>query len=115
MASEGLEARLAALEARVGELAERLRTVEQDAAAARVLAGGAQRGVTEMGTQIRDFRQAVMSALADAGERVSGQFDQVYNEFAEIRGKLAAVGSAQARIVALLTTRVERGGNGRSR
>lgn len=47
--------------------------------------------------------------------RVSGQFDQVYNEFAEIRGKLAAVGSAQARIVALLTTRVERGGNGRSR
>ncbi|WP_433192244.1 hypothetical protein ACQP1G_26375 [Nocardia sp. CA-107356] len=40
MASEDLEARVSALE----ELAGRMRDVEQDAAAARVPAGGADRG-----------------------------------------------------------------------
>ncbi|MGW4094900.1 hypothetical protein [Nocardia sp. NPDC004750] len=56
-----------------------------------------------------------MSALADVHERLHRQFEEVHNEFAEMRGKLAAVASAQARIVALLTTRVERGSDARSR
>nr|WP_280463524.1 hypothetical protein [Nocardia carnea] len=43
MAGEGLEARVAALENQVSDLAEQLRHTKQDAAAARVLAGGADR------------------------------------------------------------------------
>jgi len=39
----GLEARVTALEAQVRELDERVRHNQQDAAAARVLAGGADR------------------------------------------------------------------------
>src|SRR2546425_991164 len=56
--SGDLEARVTALEARVGELADRVQHNEQDAAAARVLAGGADRDVDQVRGEIRDFRQA---------------------------------------------------------
>ena len=58
-----LEARVAALETQVAELAEQVRTSKQDAAAARVLAGGADRDVTEIRAEIRDFRQATTSSF----------------------------------------------------
>jgi hypothetical protein len=53
-----MEARGAVLETQVRELAERVRHSEQDAAAARVLAGGADRDVEQIRGESRDFRQA---------------------------------------------------------
>src|ERR1700737_2236515 len=60
---DDLEARVAALETQVRELSERVRGSEQDAAAARVLAGGADRDVSEIRSEIRDFRQATTSSF----------------------------------------------------
>jgi hypothetical protein len=61
---DNLEARVAALESRVRELADlvaasqqRVKANERDAAAW-VLAGGADRDVTEFRHELRDFRQA---------------------------------------------------------
>jgi hypothetical protein len=76
-----LEARVAALETRFHELAERVRHSEQDAAAARVLAGGADRDVAEIRGEIREFREqntralnAMRKDLIDLGPRVETGF-----------------------------------------
>lgn len=58
MAFDELEERVSALEKEVRDLSGRVRGTEQDAAAARVLAGGADRDVSEIRTEIRDLRQA---------------------------------------------------------
>ncbi len=63
MTSEDLEARVSALEEQVRELAGRVRTVEQDAAA-RVLAGGADRDVTEIRSEIRIWAFVMVLALS---------------------------------------------------
>jgi hypothetical protein len=76
-----LEARVAALETRFRELAERVRHSEQDAAAARVLAGGADRDVAEIRGEIREFGEqntrvlnAMREDLIDLGQRVETGF-----------------------------------------
>lgn len=105
-----LEARVAALEEGLQALAERVRVSEQDAAAARVLAGGADRDVTEFRTEIRDFRQATTSSfnamredLADLRKHVDDGFVKVERGFTEMRGKLDATAAGQQQIVGLLT------------
>ena len=55
--SGDLERRVTALERDVGDLAQRVRNSEHDAAAARVLAGGADRDVGEIRAEIREFRE----------------------------------------------------------
>lgn len=92
-----LEARVAALETQVHELAERVRHSEQDAAAARVLAGGADRDVEQIRGEIRDFRQATASNfnairedLTDLRTSVNDGFVKVDRGFAEMRGRLDA-------------------------
>jgi hypothetical protein len=103
-----LEARVTAPEGQVRELAERVRHNQQDAAAARVLAGGADRDVTEIRREGREFREQnnrVLSAmredLADLGSRVN-------NGFAEMRGKLDAAAAGQEQITTMLGTLIER-------
>lgn len=115
---DDLEARVAALETQVRDLAERVRHSEQDAAAARVLAGGADRDVAEIREEIRDFRQATTSSfnamradLTDLRTRVGDGFAQVDRGFAEMRGKLDATAAGQQQIVHLLNTLIaEQGG-----
>lgn len=68
----GLEARVSALETQVGELTQRVRRNEQDAAAARVLAGGADRDVAEIRGEIHDFRQATTASFAAMREDMTG-------------------------------------------
>jgi hypothetical protein len=120
-----LEARMTAPEAQVRELAERVRHSEQDAAAARVLAGGADRDVAEMRGEIRDFREqntrvlnAMREDLTDLRSRVDDgfarfdqrfarvdeHFAQVDDGFAEMRGKLDGTAAGLQQIVGLLTT-----------
>lgn len=112
-----LEARVAALETQVHNLADRVRVTAQDAAAARVLAGGADRDVTDLAVKVDANRKAI-NAL---GEQTAARFDQleqkvdngfaqvdrnfaqVDRNFAEIRGRLDATAAGQQQIVDLLT------------
>ena len=131
MAAEEWEARVVALEGQVSELAGRVRHAEQDAAAARVLAGGADRDVTEIRGEIRDFRHATVSSMnamradltdlrtdmndlrTEMNERfaeVDRGFAEVDRGFTEMRGRLDGAAAGQAQIVELLTTLVERDG-----
>ena len=111
-----LEARITALEARVSELDERVRRSEQDAAAARVLAGGADRDVTEMSAEIRGFREqntrvlnAMREDLTDLRSRVDDGLAEMRSGFTEMRGKLDAAAAGQQQIVGLLNTLISRG------
>jgi hypothetical protein len=106
---ESLEARVAALETQVRELADRVRASEQDAAAARVLAGAADRDVTEFRGELRDFRQAAVASfnalredMADLRTEMGDRFGQVDTGFIEMRGKLDAAATGQRQIVKIL-------------
>ena len=108
---DDLEARMAALETEVRQLAERVRHSEQDAAAARVLAGGADRDVAEIREEIRDFRQATTSSfnamredLTDLRSQMQQGFSETQQGFTEMRGKLDATAAGQQQIVNLLNT-----------
>ena len=94
--------RIAALEARVSELGQRVRRSEQDAAAARVLAGGADRDVTEMSAEIWGFREqstrvlnAMREDLTDLRSQVDNGLAEMRNGFTEMRGKLEAAAPEQ--------------------
>jgi len=121
---DDLEPRVAALESDVGELRARVEHSEQDAAGARVLAGGADRDVAEIRTEIREFRvqnmrlhNATREDLADMrgdmnemGSSVTGLRTEMAElrghtdrGFAQIRGLLDAAAAGQQRIVDLLT------------
>ena len=123
MEPDGLEARVEALETHVSELDRRVRASEQDAAAARVLAGADDRDVTEIRGELRDFRRATVAsfnalredmidfrtemderfaAVDERFRRVDERFDQVDNGFIEIRGKLDAAAAGQQQIVDIL-------------
>jgi hypothetical protein len=108
-APDGLEARVAALETQVAELSEKVRHTAHDAAAARVLAGGADRDVTEIRAEIRDFRQATTGSfnamredLNDLRGNLGDLRQETTNGFVEMRGKLDATAAGQQQIVALL-------------
>lgn len=58
-----LESRVSALETQVGQLSARVRAGEHDAAAARILAGAADRDVAEFRGAMRDFRQATTASF----------------------------------------------------
>lgn len=119
---DDLETRVSALEAQVGDLTARVRTSQQDAAAARVLAGGADRDVGEIRTEIRDLRQATTSSfnavredLTDLRHHVDQGFAEVNRKFtgvdrgfAEVRGRLDAAAGGQEQIVRMLTTLIDR-------
>lgn len=102
--TDDLETRVAVLETQVRELAERVRHSEQDAAAARVLAGGADRDVTETRGEIRDFRQATTSSFNTMRDDLTDLRQRVGNGFTEVRGKLDAAAAGQQQIVDLLNT-----------
>jgi hypothetical protein len=104
VAPDDIEARVTALETQMRELSERVRASEQDAAAARVLAGGADRDVSDLGVKVDANRKAI-NAL---GEQTAARFDRleakVDNGFAEMRGMFDAAAAGQQQIVTLLNT-----------
>jgi outer membrane murein-binding lipoprotein Lpp len=121
--SDGLEARVTALESQVHDLTERVRVSEQDAAAARVLAGAADRDVSEFRDELRDFRRATVTSFnamredfttmrADMGsmrqdidsmrEYMYAMREDMDNGFIEMRGKFDATAAGQQQIVELL-------------
>ncbi len=102
MEPHSLEPRVAALETRVRELAERIRASEQDAAAARVLAGAADRDVTEFLGEVREFRRATVATFNALREDFSDLRTGVDRGFTEMRGKLDATAAGQRQIAALI-------------
>lgn len=100
----------------LSDIRRRLRAVEQDAAAARVLAGAADRDVAEIRSEIRDFRSATTASFNALRqdfvdlrnhvdrrfEQVDRGFEQVGRGFTEMRGKLDATAAGQQRIVELI-------------
>ncbi|GGL23546.1 hypothetical protein [Nocardia jinanensis] len=103
-----LGARVSALEGEVGELRERVRRTEQDAAAARVLAGGADRDVSEIRAEIRDFREQNLrlhNATREDITDIRGKLDL-------LRGKLDLLATGQQQIVNLITRAIDRKADG---
>jgi predicted nucleic acid-binding Zn-ribbon protein len=133
-----LEARVTALETQVRDLGDRVRHSAQDAAAARVLAGGADRDVAEVRSEIRDFRDAnnrtlnamrqdlgdlrgnlndlrgnlndLRGNLNDLRGDLNGLRADVDNGFAEMRGKFDATAAGLEQISGLLTTLIAQDG-----
>lgn len=108
MASDDLEPRVEALEDQVRDLTARVRATEHDAAAARVLAGGADRDVGEIRGELRDFRQATTASFNAMRQDFVDLRDQVDRGFAEMRGKLDATAAGQQQIVDLLQTMIDK-------
>ncbi len=114
MSQDDLEGRVNALEMTVEDINRRLRGAEQDAAAARVLAGAADRDVTEIRADIRDFRSATTASFnalrqdfVDMRSHVDRRFEQFDRGFAEIRGTLDATAAGQQRIVELIESLID--------
>ncbi len=106
--SDDLEPRVSALEDQVRDLTGRVRSSEQDAAAARVLAGGADRDVAQIREEIRDFRQATTSSFTAMREDFSDLRSHSDDGFLEIRGRLDATAAGQQQIIDMLTTLIDR-------
>ena len=66
------------------ELRARLRRAEEDAAAARILAGGADRDVGEIRSELREFRTEVRSEFVD----VRADIADVRAEVGDVRGEV---------------------------
>jgi hypothetical protein len=106
-----LEARVTALEAQVRELNDRVRHSQQDAAAARVLAGGADRDVAEVRGEIREFREQNTRVLNAMRQDLTDLRSRVDDGFAEMRGKLDGTAAGLQQIAGLLTTLIDQRGN----
>lgn len=86
------------LEARVQRLEEKLEAAVMDAAAARVLAGGADRDVETVRKELRDFRSAITTTQnatrADIGDLMAHQREMrefVTDQFGLVNRNLAHV------------------------
>ena len=102
-----IEARVSVLEKQVLGLTERVRGIEQDAAAARVLAGGADRDVAEIRKETREFRAQNTKVLNAMREDLNDLRQRMDGEFTEIRGKLDAAATGQQYIADLLTRLID--------
>lgn len=123
MEAGDLEPRVSALEHQMRDGTGRVQASEREAAAARVLAGAADRDVTAIRGELRDFRQATTASFnalrqdfVDLGShvdqgfaQVDGRFAEVDRGFAEMRGKLDTAAAGQQQIVDILQTLATQG------
>lgn len=123
METGDLESRVAALEKQMHTLSQQVRQSAQDAAAARVLAGAADRDVSQIGDELRDFRTATTASfnalrqdfvdlrgqVTDGFAQVNAKFEQVDQGFTEMRGKLDAAAAGQQHIANLIQQLIEKG------
>lgn len=79
------EARVSALESQVRELTDRVGASEQDAAAARVLTGAADRDVAAIIVEVREFRRATVGAF-NASRAFRGDFNDLRRDYGDLRG-----------------------------
>ncbi len=105
-----LEARVAALEARVGELVGEAQSAREDAAAARHLAAVNDRDVAEIRGEIRDFRQATTGSFNAMRSDLTDLRTEMRNGFTEVRGQLDGTAAGLEQITGLLTTLIDQQG-----
>lgn len=98
--SPDLEARVAALEARLGEVEQQVSTAQTDASAARELAAGADRDVSEVRAELRAHTRA-LNALRETQVE---QGQAMHREFAEMRARLDQTTGGLDQILGLLNT-----------
>lgn len=103
-----LEPRVSALEGEVREIRSRLKMSEQDAAAARVLAGAADRDVGEIRAELRDFRRATVSSFNAVREDLVDLRGEVAELRTEMRSKFDLTAAGQQQIVGMLQTLIDR-------
>lgn len=100
---EELEARLEALESQV-------QSIRQDAAAARVLAGGADRDVSAFGAKL-DANKSLLEALRETQVEQDKKLDAHDKRFDGLEGEMRAgfstLVTGQAQITALLKTLID--------
>lgn len=112
MQPENLEPRVTALQMQVRDLRNRLRASEHDAAAARILAGAADRDVGEIRGDIRDFQQATIGRFNASREDMVDMRQEMVEGFSEMRAKFDVTAAGQQRIVELIETVIDaQGGN----
>lgn len=122
---DDLQRGVSALEGEVRALGERVRHSEQDAAAARVLAGGADRDVAEIRGDIREFRDQnnrLLSAMRADLTDLRGEFvrenqelradmhtlrEHVDGGFASVCGALDATAAGQHEIAEMLSRLID--------
>ena len=78
------------LEARVAALETQMRSVRQDAAAARVLAGGADRDVSAFATRL-DFQQRLLEALRETQVEHGRRLGRMDERLGGVDGRLGGV------------------------
>lgn len=96
--TEDLEARVTALEAEV-------RLIREDAAAARVLAGGADRDVSALSARI-DMHKALLEALRETQVEEGQKIDSLEQE---MRAGFATLTVGQSEILTLLNRLIRQG------
>ncbi|MGD9618313.1 MAG: hypothetical protein AB7G47_11775 [Mycolicibacterium sp.] len=106
MESDDLEPRVSALEHQVRDLTGRVDANRQDAAAARVHAGAADRDVGEIRGELRDFRQATAAGFNAMRQDFVDLRQDVDRGFTEMRSKFDVAAAGQRQIVALLQTMI---------
>ncbi len=99
MPDDDVEARVSSLEREVARLREQVVLANSDAAAARVLAAGADRDVSEVRAELRAHTQALNALRETQLELRETQVEQGR----ETREGFATVGTGMAQITALLT------------
>lgn len=90
------------------EIRERLRISEQDAAAARVLAGAADRDVGEIHAELRDFRNATTGSFNALREDLVDLRASVGGLRAEMLSKFDLTAAGQQEIAGMLQTLIDR-------
>ncbi|WP_142099489.1 hypothetical protein [Pseudonocardia cypriaca] len=129
-APDDLESRVAALEARMGQVAAEAQVARQDAAAARHLAAARDRDIADLGVKV-DANRSAINALGeqtrerfdavdrrfealerkvdDGFRRMDEEFRKVDNGFIEMRGKFDVTAAGLERIADLIEQRGEAG------
>lgn len=90
MEPENIEERVSALEGQVDDLRRRVRASEQDAQAARVLAGAADRDVADMGDEVRGLRGEVTGLRGDVTD-LRGEVTSLRGDVTDLRGEVSGL------------------------
>jgi hypothetical protein len=133
-APDDIEARVAALEARLGQVTADVQIAREDAAAARHLAAARDRDIADLAVKV-DANRSAINALGeqtrerfdavdrrfevlerkvdDGFRRIDEEFRKVDAGFIEMRGKFDMAAAGQQQIVAMLNRIIEQQGDDR--
>lgn len=106
-----LEARVAALEARVGELAGEARAAREDTAAARHLPPRTTGDVAEVRREIRDFRQATAASFNAMRSGLTDLQIEMRTGLTQVRGQLDGAAAGLEQITSRLKTLIAQQGD----